>query len=356
MIYSVLLDREYQRELFSDLPGFQRKGTGNLACCPFHDDSLPTLLISGDRPEYFCFACSRRGDWISYLMERSGLSFHDALERLALASGLDAGTGDMSEADWKEDLLRTQVLEAAMGTYITRLWSKAGEEVLHHLYKRGYATGEVEAMSLGFYPGFSLTRQELLGQGFDRRRIEPFLAGLFQDTGESTGLVIPYRDASGRLMALVRKDIHRTGPSSYQALTDLNGVDDMPFLMHRSRNCPDVIVVEGFIDAMLLDQVRLKPVIGIGADTSSVKRLMTARRFGAEHFILALGNGERQRSATRTAIRTIMEGGLRASVLPLPSGYKDLDEFIRMTCLDHFRALLKKVVSAEKWADDLRGE
>ena len=347
MIYAPLLDREYQRQLFSDLPGFQRKGTGYLACCPYHSEPLPTLLISGDRPEYFCFSCGRRGDWISYLMSKRMASFRESLELLSHESG--AEIGDATEPVWKEELDRVQILESAMGTYITRLWSRTGEEVLRYLYHRGYATGEVEGMSLGFYPGFTVTRQELIEQGNDLNQIETVLGRLFKDKGDQTGLLIPYRDAAGRLMALIQKDIHTEGPSSYHALTDLAGSEDLPFLMYRSRNQAEVIVVEGFFDALLLDQVRLKPVIGIGADGYSQDRLGTAAQYGARHFILALGNGERQRQATLNAIQTIQNRGLRASVLPIPPEYKDLDEFIRMTCLDHFRALLKKVKRAEAW-------
>ena len=169
-VYATLINREYQQTLFGGLGLFQRKGTGFISCCPFHKDPLPTFLIYGDRPEYFCFACSDRGDWIKYLRQKEGLSFHDALNTLERAC--DISIRDYSEEQWEIELFRTKILESAMDLFITQLWSKPGEEVLHYLYTRGYSMSEVEGMSLGYYPGFTKTMQGLLNQGFNQGHLE----------------------------------------------------------------------------------------------------------------------------------------------------------------------------------------
>jgi DNA primase len=346
-IYAALLDREYQQELFGELPLFQRKGTGYIACCPFHEDPLPTLLIYGDRPEYFCFACSERGDWLRYLKRSRSVCFLDAVATLSKASGNTLCK--YSEDQWESDVLRTKILESAMESFITKLWSKPGVDVLHYLYTRGYATGEVEGMSLGFYPGVERTIQGLSELGFEEKILKATLSRFWTHTIDSPGLVIPFRDSSGRLMGLIHKDIKTSGPDSYNFLTDSTTLDGIPFLMYRSRTQKEIIVAEGYFDALLLDQVRLKPVISIGTGGFTQSQLETATHFGAKKFILALGNGERQKEVTRAAVSSIRKMGLTASVLPIPHKYKDLDEFIRMTCLDHFKVLLKKTMTLDKW-------
>jgi DNA primase len=346
-VYATLINREYQQTLFGGLGLLQRKGTGFLSYCPFHKDPLPTFLIYGNRPEYFCFACSDRGDWVKYLIQKGGLSFHDALSSLERAC--DISIRDYSEEQWEIEVIRTKTLESAMDLFITQLWSKPGEEVLHYLYARGYAMSEVEAMSLGYYPGFSKTREGLLNQGFNKGHIETTLSRLWKSNPDFEGLAIPYRDASGRLMGLIHKDVRTNGSASYTALTDLSFLDDIPFFMYRSRGQEEVVVVEGFFDALLLDQARLKPVIGIGTGGMKAGQIQTAAFLGTRHFILALGSSERQIDATRAAINLINKMGLTASVLPIPTDYKDLDEFIRMNCLDHFKTLLKKALRSENW-------
>ncbi len=352
LIYADLLDAGFQQELFGGLGGFTPKGTGYISRCPFHGDESPTFVISGDRPEYFCFVCSRRGDWISYLMEREGISFAEALERLARAAGIN--TAACCEADWATELRFSIALETLMGTFIAELWSEPGEEALHYLFQRGYATGEVEGMALGYYPGFHRAMQILSRQGLPPGHIESVRTRLWRDTGDAPGVAISYRDASGRLMGLFFKDIRSEGPDSYHALTNPALMEHIPFLIHRARRQDSVLVVEGMFDALLLDQIRLKPAIGIGAGGFSVEKIEAAACFGARHFILALGNGRQRQESTRSAIETLRGKGLKASVLPLPGKYSDLDAFIRMTCLDHFSALLGKMVPAEAWLADIR--
>jgi len=102
---------------------------------------------------------------------------------------------------------------------------------------------------------------------------------------------------------------------------------------------------------LLADHVRLMPVIGIGAGEHSEDKIETASLFGPEHFILALGNGDKRRCDTHHIIEKICGMGLNASVLPIPNEYIDLDEFIRMTCLDQFRGALKKTIRYDKWLE-----
>ena len=346
-MYATLLDRDYQQVLFGDLPGFQRKGNAYISHCPFHQDILPTFLIYGDRPEYFCFVCSQRGDWLKFLQDRRDITFSEAFAQLAGVSGVEADAYD--KARWAADLYRSEIFERVMSFFITQLFSDKGSQILQYLYNRGYATGEVEGMALGCYPGFAQTRRYLISQGILEDHIRGTLSRMFMKNDDSLGLAIPYRDSTGRLMGLICRDIDQSGAGAYRQLTDMEPLADIPFNMYRSRGQAEVIVVEGFLDALLLDQLRLKPAIGIGSGGFTEGQIETAVSFGARHFILALGNGKRRKEATLSAINRIRGKGLGVSVLPIPRRYKDLDEYIRGTCLDRFRKLLTKTMSPDQW-------
>jgi DNA primase len=346
-IYAHLLDREYQRCLFGDLPGFQRKGNSYLACCPFHEDTLPTLVIYNDKPEYFCFVCSQKGDWLKYIRERSKCSFLASFSRLAEAAKI--GPDFYDESEWKEELDRTALLEAAMSLFITNLWDGQGADVLQYLYKRGYSMGEVEGMALGSLTGLTQMNEYLSSLGFSQNKIDDTFIGLKEHENDVPLLVIPYRDSAGRLMGLMRRTVRQVQENAYSPLTGLPA--DTPFNMYRSRGQNEVIVVEGLFDALLLDQVRLMPVISVGKEGLSKAQIETAQAYGVRRFALALGNGSRRIKATHSAIELIREKGLAASVLPIPRRYEDMDQYIRKTCLDHFRALIKKSMSADQWIE-----
>jgi DNA primase len=346
-IYATLLDRDCQRKLFGELEGFGQKGNAYIARCPFHQgDPFPTMLIHTDKPEYFCFVCSRRGDWLDFLQTHRHMSFDEAISFLAGEAGQVGGS--YTEAEWRKELSRTMILETAMSLFITELWSGQGAEVLHYLYHRGYAMGEVEGMALGSFPGHARTGEYLSSLGFSRRSIAAVFPVTDRDDPEPL-LVIPYRSASGRLMGLISRSVRQNTGQPYVPITDLSCLGDTPFNLYRSRGQNEVIVVEGLFDALLLDQVRLKPVISIGSGGLTAGRIEAAEAFGARHFLLALGNGARRERATRAAIGLIREKGLQASVLPIPARYADLDQYIRGTCLDHFKALLQKRMDGGQW-------
>lgn len=50
-----------------------------MACCPFHNDKHPSMKIDQN---YYCFACGAKGDAISYVAERFGLSQLEAAKKI----------------------------------------------------------------------------------------------------------------------------------------------------------------------------------------------------------------------------------------------------------------------------------
>ena len=137
---------------------------------------------------------------------------------------------------------------------------------------------------------------------------------------------------------------------SYSPLTDLNMLEDVPFLMYKSRRAEELIVVEGLLDALLIDQIGIKPVVAIGKSGLSTRQMDALCEYGTRHCIICLGSPKNRKRATTDAAELIRARGLSVSVLPLEDTYSDIDEFIRSNDLNLFRKLLAKPVSFEEWA------
>lgn len=54
-----------------------------MAKCPFHPDSSPSLNIK--KNYYYCHGCGATGDVIDFVMKRDGLTFKEAVNRLAVS-------------------------------------------------------------------------------------------------------------------------------------------------------------------------------------------------------------------------------------------------------------------------------
>jgi DNA primase len=346
-IYGTLLDREYQKKLFKDLQRLQKKGNSHLACCPFHEDEHPTFLVYADRPEYFCFVCGARGDWLSYLQLKTGMDFFGALSLLGREAGIEPIAYDKSA--WDDDLSRSMLLELMAGFFTTRLYSPAGEKELFYLYNRRYAMGEVEGSSFGFYPGYRQTREYLLSQGLTDEFLDTVLDAVWARDAEEFRLTIPYRDTAGRLMGMFGRDVTKKGPEAYRALTGLSLLKDAPFLLYRYRGSEDLLVVEGLLDALLVDRIGLKPVAGIGKSGLSAGQCDTIASYGTRRCILCLGSGIDRKDQMLQAADLVESRGMQAAFLPLGEEYEDLDHFIRSTELKDFRRLLKKTCDRKEF-------
>jgi DNA primase len=58
------------------------RGHGFVGCCPFHDDTTPSLSVSGVPDRFHCFGCGASGDVIDFIRRRDGLGFREAVQRL----------------------------------------------------------------------------------------------------------------------------------------------------------------------------------------------------------------------------------------------------------------------------------
>ena len=66
----------------------RRQGRLFVGLCPWHDDSKPSLQVNQERQTWKCWVCNLGGDIFSFVMEREGISFPDALRMLADRAGV----------------------------------------------------------------------------------------------------------------------------------------------------------------------------------------------------------------------------------------------------------------------------
>ena len=78
-------------DLISGYLDLRREGRGFSAICPWHDDSHPSLKINPDRQTWKCWVCNIGGDVFSFVQQREGIGFGEALRMLAEKAGIPLG-------------------------------------------------------------------------------------------------------------------------------------------------------------------------------------------------------------------------------------------------------------------------
>ena len=61
----------------------KKAGANHKGLCPFHGEKTPSFVVSEDKQIYTCFGCGATGDVISFVEKHYGLTFKEAVEKLA---------------------------------------------------------------------------------------------------------------------------------------------------------------------------------------------------------------------------------------------------------------------------------
>ena len=70
-------------DLVGSYMSLRRQGRNYVGLCPWHDDTKPSLQINQERQTFKCWVCNLGGDIFSFLMQKEGVEFREALTMLA---------------------------------------------------------------------------------------------------------------------------------------------------------------------------------------------------------------------------------------------------------------------------------
>src|SRR5438552_16660626 len=67
----------------------RKAGTTLKGLCPFHGEKTPSFVVTPARETWKCFGCGLGGDIFSFVMQRDGVTFPEALRTLAAKAGAE---------------------------------------------------------------------------------------------------------------------------------------------------------------------------------------------------------------------------------------------------------------------------
>src|SRR4029453_9907053 len=93
----------------------KKAGTTLKGLCPFHGEKTPSFVGTPARESWKCFGGGLGGDVFSFVMQRDGLTFPEALRQLAAKAGVEIDERTRREDAHKARL--RQVLDHAIAFY-----------------------------------------------------------------------------------------------------------------------------------------------------------------------------------------------------------------------------------------------
>ena len=286
-------------DVVSSYVTLKRAGGGSLkGLCPFHDEKSPSFNVNASRGFFHCFGCQEGGDVISFLMKIDGLSFAEALERLADKYGVVLRREDGDEAERPRGPARGRLIEAhkiAQEYYAEQLATPDALVARQFLGQRGFDQASAETFGVGFAPrdgeallrhlrGRRFTNEELVTAGLvkqGRSHYDAFRGRLLWPIREGSGETIGF--GARRIFDDDRIDAKylNTGDSPiYKKNTVLYGLDLARREIARSSQA---VVVEGYTDVMACHLAGVQTAVATCGTAFGDDHARVLRRFLHDH-------------------------------------------------------------------------
>src|SRR3989344_1313598 len=138
-------------DLISEYIPLKKTGINFKAKCPFHGEKTPSFIVSPERQIFKCFGCGKSGDIFTFLMEKEGLEFKEALEILAKRAGVILRRKADDKKDFRDRLYEVNLKAQEFFHYIL-VKHRLGEKALDYLKQRGVNRKSIEEFGIGYAP------------------------------------------------------------------------------------------------------------------------------------------------------------------------------------------------------------
>ncbi|CAN7188240.1 DNA primase [Aminobacter sp. LjRoot7] len=324
------------------------------ACCPFHGEKSPSFHCEDRKGRYHCFGCGVTGDHFRFLTEMDGLSFPEAVERIAEMAGVPMPARDaQEERRERERASLHDVMELATTFFEDRLQTSDGARARAYLRDRGLSQATQQQFRLGFAPDSRNALKEFLAsKGIEKAQMEACGLTVFEDVPVSYDrfrdrIMFPISDSRGRIIAFGGRAMSAEISAKYlnSPETDLFHKGNVLYNFARARKALQkggtVIAVEGYMDVIALAQAGFENVVAPLGTALTENQLGLLWRMSGEPVLCFDGDKAGLKAAYRAAdlALPLVAPGNTARFALLPEG-KDPDDLVKAEGPEAFRTVL----------------
>jgi DNA primase len=317
-------------EVLAPYTELKRAGQRLQGLCPFHDERTPSFSVNPQDKLYYCFGCGEKGDVFTFLQEKEGLPFAEAVETLAERFGVEV---EREQEDPKLEEARkrrarlSELLDRTAAYYVKYLWeSDEAEKAREYLLGRGLSEESLREFEVGFAPNRWDTIV-MRGQQGGFTQGDLVAAGLVKK-GQKGGwmdhfrarIMFPIRDGRGRMQGFGGRATRKEQRAKYVNSPDgelfhksrlLYGIDKARGAMAKKGRA---VVVEGYTDVIAAHRAGVEETVAVmgtaitpdqvkllAAHTGEVVLALDADRAGREAMLRAQGVAAGKRVRLRVA-------------------------------------------------------
>ncbi|HEV7401542.1 MAG TPA: DNA primase [Chthoniobacteraceae bacterium] len=311
---------------------------------PFNQEKTPSFFVNDQKSMWFDFSSGKNGNIFDFVMMTEGLTFPEAVERLAGEAGLALPTISREE-EARDERRKTlnDVMELAAKFFEATLASRAGAKARGYLADRGLDPATQVKFRLGYGPAERFALKEHLGkEGISTADMVE--AGLLV-AGEDIPVpydrfrdrvMFPITDLRGRVIAFGGRALEKDAQAKY-----LNSPETP--LFHKGatlyniaaaraaahKGAP-VIAVEGYVDVIAMVTAGFEATVAPLGTALTADQLVLLWKMADEPTLCFDGDSAGRRAAYRAVdlALPLIKAGKSLKFASLPEGH-DPDDLVR---------------------------
>lgn len=319
-----------------------RKSGANryIGLCPFHSEKSPSFNVHAVRQFYKCFSCGAGGDVVQFVMEKEGISFHEALKSLAERHGIPMP--QRSQYADEDSKLRGAILamhELAQENFRANLHTPAGEAARAYIAKRGLAGETVDHFGLGYSDRSGRALLRLFErQGYPAAQMEQ--SGLVKKRedgslydGFRNRLMFPIHNEAGKIIAFGGRALTAEDVPKYlnSPETPIYKKSHVLYNLHRAketiRKDDRAILVEGYMDAIGVTAAGFRNVVASCGTALTADQVKALKRHSQRIAVNFDPDGAGANAAERS-IDLLLAESMQVRIAELDGGL-DPDEYCK---------------------------
>ena len=330
----------------------KKKGRELAGLCPFHQDHRPSMFVNPSKQIFKCFACGAGGDVLKFVQMREGLTFPQAVERLAERAGipLERVRSARPKGPSQAGEINPNTL-AKLNAWAAKFFQDSlndpqkGAVAREYLAQRRISDESIAKWGLGVAPNAT----DALARAAAARKIP---ARLLQPGGLATGtgqdkfvhrLMFPITDVTGRVIGFGGRTLNDVGAKYINSPTTSlfdksNTIYGLEQARHEIVATGTAVVVEGYTDVIMAHQYGCANVVATLGTSFTTGHGRILRRY-AKRVVLMYDSDVAGMEAANRALEVCLSQRLDIKLGFVPEG-KDPCEFLLVAGPEAFQQIV----------------
>lgn len=337
--------------VIGDYVELKRAGSNYVGLCPFHNEKTPSFSVSPSKGIFHCFGCGVGGDVISFIMQKEGLSYPEAIKFLADKLGILVETNEVNKEKYEHRKKLFEINNEAKLFYYKNLL--INDIPKDYIKKRNLNNNLINKFIIGYADGKNSLYRHLLQKGYQKDDI--IEVGLINQDDKGNiydkfrnRLMFPIIDIRGNVIGFGGRALadsrakYMNSPQSlaYDKSKNVYGVSNLK----NSTKVGKIILVEGYMDVISLTNYGFDYAIASLGTSLTHDQAKLIKRYCKNIYICYDGDSAGQ-NATSRAIEIFKEQDISPNIIVIPDNM-DPDDYIKQYGNESFNRLIDNAVDS----------